>query len=102
MLKTDLVPRKTYYHVVSDGTLVQVLVYTLNDTKNDFKRYVAATSHGLTSIGMQYLNPSVEGYTFSTPLYMAQVSQDAAEDLWKQQKFRNVAEDSVINYTIST
>ena len=65
--KTDLVSRKSYCHgqTLSDGTIGEVLVYTLNDTKNDFKRYVAATSHGFKPIRMQYLNQSIEAYAFS-------------------------------------
>ena len=52
--KTDLVSRKNYCHgqTLSD------------DTKNDFKRYVVAISHGFKPIGMQYLNKITEAYTF--------------------------------------
>ena len=65
--QTDLVSWKSYYHgqTLCDGTLGQVLVYTMNDTKNDFKRYVAGTSHGFKPIGMRYLNQSIAACTFS-------------------------------------
>lgn len=90
--KTDLVSRKNYFHgqTLSDGTLGEVLVYTLYDTKNDFKRYVVAISHGFKPIGMQYLNQSTEAYTFRVLGSQAKtripVSYSTAEDLWKHSK----------------
>ena len=85
-----------------------MLVYTFNDTKNDFKRYVAATSDDFTPIGMQYLNQSIQACIYCVlgsiagedPYYS--IVGHGGGSLETQQKFRKLVQDSVVNYSIST
>ena len=82
------------------------VVYQLfPSTCNDYKRYVPVKSNGLTKIGIQYINESIEAFIYSILRSQARTKQsiysNRASALETQQEFRKIVEDSVINYDTS-
>ena len=86
-----------------DGLVYQLFPSSL---QSDYKRYIPVTSNGLTKIGIQYLNESIEAFIYSILGSQARTKQSIysiqGSALETQQKFHSLVEDSVINYNVST
>ena len=74
--------------------------------QSDCKRYVPVKSSGLTKLGIQYLNESIEAFIYSILGAHARTKQSIystrASALEAQQEFRPIVEDSIMNYNVST
>lgn len=63
--KITKVPRNEYWKTVrlSNGTMGENAFHSLrSDYTTDYRKYIPLTSDGLTKIGLQYLNQSIEAY----------------------------------------
>lgn len=71
-----------------------------------YMRYVPRTSDGLTKIGLQYLNQSVEAYIYvvlgSQAKTRVSIVDHGGGSLEIQQECRKQVEDAVTNYSVST
>ena len=78
----------------------------IRDLQNDYKKFVPKVSDGLTIQGTELLNHSIESYIYSVLGAQARTKQSiygpGASALETQNVFRQIVEDSVINYDTST
>ena len=79
---------------------------SIRDVQNDYKKFIAKNSNGFTRLGLKLLNESIEAYLCCILGAQARAKQsilgDRACALKVQQIFRQVFEDSVVNYDTST
>ena len=75
----------------------------IKDIQGDYKRYCARTSNGMTKLGQELLNQSIEVYMYALLGAQAKSKQsivgDRASSREVQQVFRNIVEDAVIQYS---
>ena len=87
---------KTYNHSVG----------STRDLKNDYKKFIPKDSDGLTKNGAELLNQSIEAYIYSVLGAQARTKQNIygyrASALETQKVFRQIVENSIINYNTST
>ena len=101
--KSALIFRNTYFQgkVLPDGTVGQVMVRTIGDVANDYKRYVPTTSDGLTKVGTRLLNDSIAGYVYAVlgaqAKIRASIIDQGAISLQCQDVFRKLVEDSIVS-----
>lgn len=73
---------------------------------NHYKRYIPRKSNGLTKIGLEYLNQSIESYVYAVLGSQAKtrvgIVNHGGGSLESQQEFRALVKDAVINYSAST
>ena len=78
----------------------------IRDFKNDYKKFIPKKSDWLTSQGTELLNQSIESYIYSVLGAQAKTKQSIygprASSLETQNVFRQIVEDSNINYDAST
>ena len=78
----------------------------IRDTQNDYKKFVPTISDGLTKNGTELLNQSIEAYLYAILGAQARTRQsivsNRASALETQKVFRQIFEDSIINYDTST
>ena len=76
------------------------------DQKNDFKKFIAKKSDGIMSTGLILLNHSIEAYIYAILGSQSQTRQsivgNCGSALETQVVFRQIVEDSIINYDTST
>ena len=74
--------------------------------KNDYKKFIPKKSDGLTIQGTELLNQSIESYIYSVLGAQASMKQSIygprSFALEKENVFRQIVEDSIINYDTST
>ena len=79
---------------------------SIRDVQNDYKKFISKTSYGFTSNGLELLNQSIEAHLHSILGAQARSGQaiinNSASSLVVQQIFRQIVEDSIINYDKST
>ena len=79
---------------------------SIRDVRNDYKKFIAKNSNGFTRVGLKLLNESIEDYLCSILGAQARAKQSILGDrtcaLEVQEIFRQVFEDSVVNYDTST
>ena len=94
--------RRNMIYRTRGAVVYQLFPSTLH---NDYKRYVTEKSNGLTKIGIQYINESIEAFIYSILGSQARTKQsiysNRASALETQQEFRKIVEDSVISYDTS-
>ena len=73
--------------------------------KNDYKKFIPKKSDGLTTQGTELLNHSIESYIYSVLHAQARTKQSIygprASSLETQKVFRQIVEDSILNYDTS-
>ena len=78
----------------------------LHNTQNDYKKFIPKISDGLTKGGSELLNQSIEAYLYAILGAQARMRQSIvsrrASALETQKVFRQIFEDSVVNYDTST
>ena len=78
----------------------------IRDLKNDYKKFIPKKSNGLTTQGTELLNQSIELNIYSVLGAQARTKQSIygprASSLETQKVFRQIVEDSIINYDTST
>ena len=78
----------------------------IRDLQNDYKKFIPKKSDGLTTQGTELLNQSIEAYIYSVLGAQARTKQSIygsrASALETQKVFRQILEDSIINYETST
>ena len=81
-------------------------VGSIRDLKNVYKKFIPKKSDGLTTQGTELLNQSIESYIYSVIGAQARTKQSIygprASALDTQKVFRQIVEDSIINYDTST
>ena len=95
--------RRNMIYRTRGGVVYQLFPNTLH---SDYKRYVPIVSNGFTKIGIQYLNESIEAFLYSILGAQARTKQSVisnrASAIETQQEFRDIVNDSIINYNVST
>ena len=78
----------------------------IKDLENDHKKFVPKVSNGLTIKGTELLNQSIEAYIYGVLGAQARTKQSIygfkSSALETQEVFRQIVEDSIINYSTST
>ena len=79
---------------------------SIQDIQNNYNKFISKTSYGFTSNGLELLNQSTEAYLYSILGSQARSRQaiinNQTSSFEVQQIFRQIVEDSVINYDAST
>ena len=98
-LRQDVVDMDKYGHKHGPG------VGFIRDVKNHYKKFVPKVSNGLFINGTELLNQSIEAYIYSVLGAQARIKQSIlgtrASALETQEVFRQIVEDSIINYNTS-
>ena len=80
--------------------------WRIRDLKNDFKKFIASKSNGFTKKGTELINQSIEAFIYCILGAQARTKQsiygERASALETQKVFRQLVEDSIINYDTST
>ena len=95
--------RRNMIYRTRGGVVYQLFSSSL---QSDYKRCIPVTSNGLTKIGIQYINESIEAFIYSLLGSQARTKQSIYSNrgsaLETQQEFRSIVEDSIVNYNTST
>ena len=79
---------------------------SIRDPQNDYKKFIPKISNGITKKGTELINQSIESYLYCILGAQSRAKQpiisNRASALEVQSIFRNIFEDSVINYNTLT
>lgn len=100
--RTILVPRTGYGH----GFYHETMPLLTKDYKTHYKRFIPSKTNGLTKIGTQYLNESIEAYVYAVLGSQAKtrvsIVNKGGGSLETQEEFRTLVNDAIVNYSVST
>lgn len=100
--RTILVPRSGYGH----GFYHETVPLLTKDYKTHYKRFIPTKTDGITKIGTQYLNESIEAYVYAVLGSQAKtrisIVNKGGGSLETQEEFRTLVNDAIFNYSVST
>lgn len=74
--------------------------------RSDYKKFIPKKTNGLTKIGIQYLNETIEAYVYAVLGSQAKtrvsIVNKGGGSLETQEEFRTLVNDAIVNYSVST